>query len=226
MLSACNPNSKSASKSSAEKTAAQKDTPILAVKKGDKWRYEVKLDIPADVSSPGAAGVDTSYERIRIYLGKISPAKGLPEVDCFEVSAPNSPTEREFVDISEDRILMRGSMIMRPETTKPMWLERAIPFVIAGMKPGTELPEFQTLGGELKRKTEVVARETIVVPAGSYPCIRMLTIGMDGQFELRRTIWFSPGNGIIREEKTRYLRDKLIYHENQQLVETSLKKRL
>jgi hypothetical protein len=27
-------------------------------------------------------------------LGKISPAVGLPEVDCFEITVPRSPAER------------------------------------------------------------------------------------------------------------------------------------
>lgn len=223
LLSACDSDKKTAAKEPRQKTAGHEDIPILPVKKGDFWRYDVRLEIPADVTTPGAAEVDTSHQRTRTYLGKVSAAQGLPEVDCFEVIAPNSPAEREFVEISDDRILMRGSMIMRPETTKPMWLDRGIPFVIAGMKPGTELPEFAAVGGGLSRKTQIVAREDVTVPAGTFPCIRILMTGKDGEFELRRTTWFSPGTGVIREEKTRYLKEKLIFHETQQLLEASLK---
>ncbi len=224
LLSACDASKKAAAKNPAATTLAQQDTPILPVKKGDTWRYDVHLEIPADVTSPGAAEVDSSHQRVRSYLGKISPATGLPEVDCFEVIAPNSPAEREFVEITDDRILMRGSAIMRPETTKPMWLDRAVPFVIAGMKPGTQLPELEATGGGLSRKTQVVARENVTVPAGTFPAIRILMTGKDGEFELRRTTWFSPGIGIVREEKHRYLKDKLIFHETQQLIETNVKR--
>lgn len=202
-----------------DEAARKDDIPILPVTRGDAWIYEVRLEIPADVTSAGAAEVKTSHRRTRTYLGKISAAEGLPETDCFEVVVPGAADEREFVEIHEDRILMRGSLIMRPETTKPMWLDTPVPFVIAGMKPGTALPEIRTSDGALARKTQVIAREDLTVPAGAFHCIRILTTGNDGDIELRRTVWFSPGKGIIREEKTRYRNGKLLYRESQELVE-------
>jgi len=202
-----------------EDAARIADTPILPVKPGDSWAYDVRLDIPPDVTSAGAAAVSTKHRRVRTYLGKKSAADGLPETDCFEVAVPGSPAEREFVEIHDDRILMRGSLVMRPETTKPMWLQTPVPFVIAGMKPGTAMPEIKTSDGSLTRDTKVIAREEITVPAGTFRCIRLLTTGTDGEIELRRTVWFSPGKGIIREEKARYRRDKLIYRETQDLAE-------
>lgn len=200
------------------KEASRSDVPLLPVNKGDVWIYKVHLEIPENVTSPGAAEVDQNHLRTRTYLGKISPAVGLPEVDCFEVSVPNSPVEREFVEIHDDRILMRGSMIMRPETTRPMWLDHPVPFVVAGMRAGTESPEIQVPGGSLTRKTRVIGREDVSVPAGTFPSIRLLMSGSDGDLELRRTIWFSPGTGIVREEKTRYRLGKVIFRETQELA--------
>lgn len=194
------------------------DIPVLDVKVGDSWNYVVRLVIPAGVTSPGAAEVNTSHSRVRNYLGKISAAGGLPETDCFEVVTPGAPKEREFVEIRDDRILMRGTLILRPETTKPMWLATPVPFVIAGMKPGTALPEFRTADGALARKTEVIAREDVTVPAGTYPCVRLLTTGNDGDVELRRTVWFCFGKGIVREEKTRYKGEQVIFRETHELI--------
>lgn len=202
-----------------EEATRQADMPILPVNPGDTWTYHVVLEIPADVTSEGAAAVSTKHRRTRTYLGKKSAAEGLPETDCFEVVVTGSPDEREFVEIQDDRIMMRGSLIMRPETTKPMWLETPVPFVFAGMKSGTALPEVKTADGSLLRKTQVIAREDITVPAGTFHCIRLLTTGYDGELELRRTVWFAPGKGIIREEKTRYRREKLIFRETQELAE-------
>ena len=201
---------------------SRSDVPLLPVSKGDVWVYSVRLQIPESVTSPGAAEVDQTYLRTRTYLGKIAPAEGLPAVDCFEVIAPASPAEREFVEIHDDRILMRGSMIMRPETTRPMWLDHPVPFVIAGMKAGTESPEIQA-GGGLSRKTQVIAREDVTVPAGKFPAIRLLMSGTDGDLELRRTIWFSPGTGIVREEKIRYRLGKVIFRETQELKDVRLR---
>jgi hypothetical protein len=200
----------------------QADIPILPVTKGDHWIYQVHLEIPANTTSAGASEIDSEHPLTRTYIGKVFPAEGLPQVDCFEVVAPAMPVEREFVEIHPDRILMRGSMLMRPETTHPMWLDHAVPFVFAGMKPGTESPEIKAVGGGLSRKTQVVAREPVTVPAGTYPSIRLLMTGMDGDLELRRTIWFAPGIGIVREEKVRYRLGKLIFRETQELTETSL----
>ncbi len=223
-LTACD-SSKKAATLPPQAAAIQKDIPLMPVKKGDTWVYTVHLEIPADVTSPGAAAVDEKHSRTRTYLGKLSAAEGLPEVDCLEVVVPGSPVEREFVEIHEDRILMRGSMILRPETTRPMWLDHAVPFVFAGMKPGTESPEIQTAGGALSRKTQVVGREDVTVPAGTFPSIRLLMTGMDGELELRRTIWFAPGTGIVREEKARYRKGQLIFRETQALEKTSIKGR-
>lgn len=221
MLPACDSkkDKRAAGAAPLEEAARVADTPILPVKPGDSWTYDARLEIPADVTSSGAAAVSTKHRRVRTYLGKKSAADGLPETDCFQVSVPGSPDEREFVEIHDDRILMRGSLIMRPETTQPMWLKTPVPFVIAGMKPGTAMPELKTTDGSLTRETKVIAREEITVPAGNFRCIRLLTTGNDGEIELRRTVWFAPGKGIIREEKARYRRDKLIYRETQDLAE-------
>ena len=222
LATSCDRSKKTEAPIPADKSAAGQDIPLLRVKKGDSWNYEVHLEIPMGVSSPTAAEVDETFQRTRTYLGKISPANGLPEVDCFEVVVPGSPPEREFVEIRDDAILMRGSMIMRPDTTHPMWLNHPVPFVVAGMKAGTESPDINAPGGSLTRKTRVVARETIKVPAGEFPTIRLLMTGMDGELELRRTIWFAPGTGIVREEKTRYRANKVIFREFQDLVKTSV----
>ena len=202
-----------------ETAQAGPEIPLLPVSKGDAWIYQVRLEIPEGVTSPGAAAVNTSHRRVRTYVGKVSAAADLPETDCFEVEVPGAARELELVEIHPDRILMRGSMVMRDAASAPMWLETPVPFVIAGMKAGTTLPEIRTAEGELSRSTKVIAREEITVPAGTFQCIRLLTTGNDGEVELRRTVWFSPGNGIIREEKTRYRREQLLFRETQELVE-------
>lgn len=206
----------------AQKNTPSADTPILRVSKGDAWHYQVRTRIPAGVTAPGSAEVDVSYERVRRFIGKIIPAEGLPEVDCFEVTNPGSPVEREFVEIHDDRILMRGSLIMRPEATQPLWLEPAVPFIIAGLRPGDKLPDVEAVGGSRTRTTVVVAREEITVPPGTFRTIRLLMTGEDGRVKLRRTLWFAPGHGLIREESSRSLDGTLLREETSEL--TALKR--
>jgi hypothetical protein len=50
--------------------------------------------------------------------------------------------------------------------------------------------------------------------------------GTDGELELWRTLWFSPGIGIVREEKTRYRLGKVIFREVHELTETSVQPKL
>ena len=90
--------------------------------------------------------------------GKSPRRKACRKSIVSKSSCPRSPAEREFVEIHDDRILMRGSMIMRPETTRPMWLDHPVPFVVAGMKAGTESPEIQAPAAALSRKTQVIAQ--------------------------------------------------------------------
>ena len=225
-LTDCNRTSKTAaSPSTVAADAAAKDIPLLPIKKGDTWNYDVHLEIPAGISSPEAPAVDLKHPLTRVYLGKVVPGKDLPESDCFEVTVPSSPVEREFVEIHDDRILMRGSLRMRDQNSRPVWLTKPIPFVIAGMKPGTSSPEISLADGAASRKTEVIAREDVTVPVGKFSSLRLLMSGMDGSLEMRRTIWFAPGTGIVREEKTRYNAGKLIFRETQELVATSVAKR-
>ena len=127
------------------------------------------------------------------------------------------------MEISEDKVRMRGSMMMRPQITRPMGLNYPILFVFAGIKPGTESLKIQAAGGILSRKTQVLAREYIVVPAGKFPSIKLLMTGSDGDLELRRTIWFAPGIGIVREEKTRFRKGRVIFNEIQALIKLNLK---
>jgi hypothetical protein len=199
------------------------DMPILPLNAGDWWKYKVSVEVPPGITSEGAAAVEIEHDKRRVYLGKISPGEGLPEVDAFDVTVPGQPLERELVEIHEDRIMMRGTA--RPDSdTKPVWLETAIPFVFAGMRPGMEMRPLSIQDGASKRVTKVVARESLEVPAGTYSCIRLLMTGNDGELELRRTTWFAPGIGIVKEEKTRYAGEKLLFRETTSLVETNLGK--
>lgn len=225
LLSSCGEKEKPQEKtvSQAERDLKKADMPILPLDAGDWWKYRVNVEVPPGITSEGAAAVEIEHDKKRVYLGKITPGEGLPEVDAFDVTVPGQPLERELVEIYEDRIMMRGSA--RPDKGgKPVWLETPIPFVFAGMRPGMEMLPLSIQDGASKRITKVVARESVEVPAGTYPCIRLLMTGNDGQLELRRTTWFSPGTGIVKEEKTRYAGEKLIFRETTSLVETNLGK--
>lgn len=195
------------------------DIPVLPVKLGDTWRYSVQVEIPSKTSATEAEESLVTSELTRRYIGKVKPASDLPEVDCFEVTAPNITTIREFIEIKDSIILMRGSMRMNQDKVAPSWLEPAVPFIFADMKAGDAMREVQAGSEKNTRNLQVVAREQITVPAGEFTAVRLLMTGNESGIELRRTIWFSFGTGIIREEKLRYGGDQLLVREIHELLE-------
>jgi hypothetical protein len=199
----------------------QADLPLLPIKKGDLWRYAVRVQISEGVTSEGASEVDVEQEKTRTYLGKISIGEGYPEVDAFEVEAPGIPVQWELVEIFDDRIMMRGSASPGNPNSRPQWYEPAIPFVVAGLRAGQETVK-DLQGGASQRQVKVVARERVTVAAGEFSTIRLLMTGVDGDSEIRRTTWFAPKVGIMKEEKARYANDKLLFRETTELVETSV----
>ncbi|MGJ8645141.1 MAG: hypothetical protein ACSHX9_17195 [Luteolibacter sp.] len=198
------------------------DTPILPVKQGDYWKYQIRVEIPAGITSPGASAVETELEKVRTYIGKVSPGDDLPEVDAFDVTVPGEALEREFVEISEKLILMRGTGHPEVLDSKVMWLDPPVPFVFAGMRAGNKMADLSIHDGVQNRGLRVIAREEVETPIGKFTAIRLLMTGNDGKFELRRTTWFVPQVGIVKEEKTRYGEDKLIFRETTLLFETSV----
>ncbi len=199
----------------------QADTPILPLEKGDVWKYKVRVQIPEGVTSEGASEVDVEHERTRTYLAKVSLGQNYPEVDAFEVRMRGTPVEWELVEIHDDRVMMRGTAHPEKQGARPVWFQTPIPFVVAGMRPGQETVNMEVQDGARRRGIKVVAREQVKVPAGEFSAIRLLMTGTDGGFEIRRTTWFAPGVGIVKEEKVRYAKDKLLFRETAELVETT-----
>lgn len=202
----------------ADKVLKAADTPILPLRVGDSWRYKVKVEVPPGVTSEGAAAVEIEQDKTRVFKGKVFVAEGLPEVDAFDVTVAGQPVERELVEIHDDRILMRGSTQPEVPGAEPLWLDPPVPFVTAGLRAGQTLASLGVQEGARKRGLKVVAREKVTVPAGEYDAIRLLMTGNDGQFEVRRTTWFVPRVGIVKEEKARYAKDTLLFRETTELT--------
>lgn len=201
----------------------KEDMPILPVKKGDTWEYKVEVALPEGAIPEGTPGEAVVGVKTRTYLGKIQLDGDYPEVDAFDVKVPGVATERELVDIFDDRILMRGTIHPEIPDAKPIWFEEPIVFVFAGMRPGVDVAKFSVEDGSRERKIQVVGREKIAVEAGEFLAVRLLMTGRDGAFELRKTTWFAPKIGVVKEEKIRYRGDKLIFRETTELVKTSMK---
>lgn len=207
-------------KDTANESASERlaDMPLMPVSVGDIWTYEARLRIPQGVTSPGSGAIDTKRTVTRRYLGKTRAAEGLPEVDCFEVSTTGFPSEREFVEIQEDRVFMRGSLVMRPESGRPLWLDQPILLVQAGMKPGDGVGKVIGGDGAILRTILTTARVPISINGRKHSAIEVSMVGRDGDLFLDRVLWFVPGVGIVREAKVRRRGGIVIFDETQDLL--------
>lgn len=222
-LSGCLGKKKKSVSRTAMELASAQDMPILHPRIGDWWKYSVRSEVPAGVTGPGAAAVDVMTGRKRKYIGVVKPCAGLPETACFETMAEGRPAMREFVEISEDKISLRGEVEKDHSDWKPLWFDPPILFVRAGLCGGEELPPMRITdpvsGSVVQRNVRVIGREDVMVPLGRFEAIRLLMTGCDGKVELRRTIWFAPHTGIVKEECSRYADGRLVLRETQRLQE-------
>jgi hypothetical protein len=208
---------------------APSEVPLLPIKEGDFWRYQVDLEvIKPSTSADGAASAPEtrSFAVTRTYLGKLPVMPDKPPVDVFEVVTPGAETERELVEIHKDQIHLRGSVPFKDGVPgKPVWLATPVPFVAANIRAGSSLPSISVAEGEVTRGIQVVGREEVEVPAGTFRAIKLLMSGMDSKaagIEMRRTTWFAPGVGIVKEITSRYTKDLKIMTRTQILTETSV----
>jgi hypothetical protein len=206
------------------------DTPLLPVSEGDTWNYTVTLQVPENAQSKGSPMISQSFERKRTYIGKVKPSGDRDATDCFEIEATGSPVEREFVEIENESVKMRGSEIVGVKEALPLWMEPAVLLVRAGVMTGESLPPIQIkdprTGAEVTRHIQIVGRETVKLAGREFATIRILMSGKDGKenpIELRRTIWFAPHYGIVKEEKSRYVDDGLMMKETIELKSMKMK---
>lgn len=211
------------------------DIPILPVSVGDTWIYEVKVQMPEGVTSDGKAVEGAVFERKRTYIGKVKPSAQHPETGCFQMEAKGAPIEREYVDIDDERVTMRGSGVEGSAEIPPLWLEPGVLLVRAGLLGGESMPPIKIndpkSGAEVMRLIQIIGREPVKAAGREFETIRILMTGLDGKkseqavggSELRRTIWFAPHYGIVKEEKSRFINDHLVLKESIELKSIQMK---
>ncbi|MGJ8633129.1 MAG: TapB family protein [Luteolibacter sp.] len=198
--------------------------PVLSVSPGDFWNYSVERSVPAGIlhdDSPAKSDIQTLR---REYLGKIHFEGRQEPVEAFQVTGTGGiPTVQELVEIFPDRIMSLG--YFRPDSgmPAPVWNPQPIPFFVASASQGQIIGNFQTPGGKSGRQLKVIAHETVSVPAGDYPAVLLLLNDNEiTGIEVLTKTWFAPGVGIVKEEKSRFIKGKLVTREITSLVSTSL----
>ncbi len=200
---------------------AASDVPVLKISPGQEWKYRVTIENPKhpETGKPASA----SFERVRRFMGPIDPGNGHAPTDCFEVSAEGAKTIREFVKITPEEVALVGQATVDSAGVQGelIWFSEPIAFFKAGLIAGDSLP-LTVLNKEknLWRVIRVIGREKVRAGEKEYEAVRLQMLGKDDAIVLRRTYWFTPGEGIVLEEKVREVDGKPVFSETDELIET------
>jgi len=190
---------------------------------------EKKIEAVSTATNPftkGTARIDTNF--------KIGDSWSYREIDLY-----TKLELRQFVnrvrEITEDTVIfgdgrfttdLFGNMIKRPNGWVYTGAQFFIPEYSVGKKWSTRFKITQSNGiHESEFEFKVVARENVVVPAGSFDAFRVEGGGWSrgpypGNTILKNTYWITPGirRPVINESNNRHSSGKILSSERQELT--------
>lgn len=184
---------------------------------GSSWTYKVtdpalgNIDKTVVVEGPGTMpGMDPSMRVVLVHstqLRQVSGAQEVYEERSWQVELTNGLVVRLREDDSTNGV----------QTTTTRWTPTAIMKSLAreqqvGWTHTDTTTEVERVGKEAETskertyKWQLVAVESVTVPAGTFPNALKLVrtkIGKDGQDKSERTYWLVPGVGKVKEDGER-----------------------
>lgn len=218
---------------------AQDIKPIWKPEVGDSWTYQVVVEVQEGTELPEAiegqkieklvGKTRVSYTQTSVYQGLKSMVEDGPEVHAFYVSNGKQLEEIEYMNITETAVEAAGSKHEGKEPKDVMPLSKAIPLIRSEWKGGEAFPFMMDhVIGEQKvrliRKFKVLGWETLETDAGKFKALHVQVTGLNGPMEIKRSYWFTPGTGFIKEVKKYYLGDKTIFTQTRVLEKMAKKK--
>jgi len=219
---------------SAAAISADEAQPIWKPVVGDSWTYQVVVEVQKGTELPTSVDgqkieelegkTRASYIQTHVYHGLKPMKQDGPEAHAFYVSNGDQLEEIEYMNITDDAVEAAGS---KQEGTKPLALKplsKPIPLVRSEWKGGEGFPfKVDLVVGKQKikfvRKYKVLGWETLETKAGKFKALHVQVTGMNGPMEIKRSYWFTPGTGFIKEVKKYYLEDKIVFSQTRVLDE-------
>lgn len=209
-------------------SAVADEAPLLSLTKGDRWEYQVTVEAPRGATMPKgpdvsikktADGVQATFKKTRVYVGKVQPKKDGKEVDTFQMVRAGKVVEFEFSEYRDDAIYALGSKDETKKDSKVILLSQPLLVFSAANQPGDqwEIKAGEGQAAVFSRKFRVFGEEEVRVPAGTFQAIRVVMTGQSGPTEIKRTFWFAKGKGFVKEEKTYYSSNKRLIHQVMEL---------
>lgn len=192
------------------------DTPVSALLPtipGTTWEYEVTTELPENaVELTGTDGTSRPLAGRRLRATRVTTLDGpanlpagravrfttrvngeLERVDYREISS------RQIADIATDLLGPTANETGEP-VVRQITLAQPLVLVRAPLAVGDSWQtRFQIDGHPITRTFDVIGRETIRVPAGTFDTWRIRAIGSDRPgHSLESTTWFAPGIGFVK----------------------------
>lgn len=213
----------------ASSVLADDEAPLLSLTKGDRWEYQVTVEAPRGATLPTgkdvsikktADGVQATFKKSRVYVGKLKPKKDGKEVDTFQMVRAGKVVEFEFSEYRDEAIYALGSKDETRKDSKVILLAQPLLVYSSANQPGDQWEIKAGEGGTasaFSRKFRVFGEEEVRVPAGTFQAVRVVMTGQSGPTEIKRTFWFARGKGFVKEEKTYYSSNKRLIHQVMEL---------
>lgn len=207
--------------------SAADSAPIWSPAVGDSWVYQVSVTVQEGTQLPNnipgqeieklEGKTRASYTQTMVYRGlqPVGKDKGetkAPAGHAFTVSNGDKLEETQFMSITDTSIDALG---VQPAGKDLKSLTKPIPVARSNWKGGESFAfmlDHIENGKKMRmvRKCRVLGWETLETKAGKFKALHVQVTGLNGLVELKRSYWFTPGTGFIKEVKKYYVGDRTI----------------
>ena len=207
--------------------AAAKDKPLWQPGVGDTWIYQITVTVqegtqlPNNVPGQKIEKFDgktrATYLQKMVYrglqpLGEPEGDLDIPTAHAFTLSNADTLIETQFNAITKTSIEALG---VQSAGKKLRPLSKPIPLFRADWKGGESFPfmmEYVMDGKKVRlvRKFKVIGWETLETTAGKFKALHVQVTGLNGKMEIKRSYWFAPETGFIKEVKKYYVGERTV----------------
>lgn len=215
-------------------SAENEKVPVWKPEVGQRWQYQVSVtvqegtELPKDIPNQKVEQLEgkvrATYPQTVTYRGlqpmqKSKQAEGdkKEEVEpvvghAFTVYNSDQLVETQLMKISDQMVEAIG---LHPAGGEPKLFDKAIPLLDHSWKGGeffTYMLDFVQDGKKARivRKCKVIGWENLETKAGKFRALHVQASGLNGKMEIKRSYWFAPGTGFVKEVKKYYVGERTI----------------
>ena len=210
---ACRPENASRQSVAAPSEQNVSRSPALPTDPGTVWEYEVTTELPenaVELTDPGERTRPLAGRRLRATrTTTLDGPADLPGRHALRFTTRvNGEVERvDYRVVSNEQIADVATDLLAPSSAenghapvRQITFAEPLPLVRFPIEIGdTWQARFQVDGHPVSRTFDVLGKESVTVPAGTFEAWRIRTIGSDRPgHSLESTTWFAPGTGFVK----------------------------